>query len=220
VNTEALEVFAGDRKGKPVKQSWRSPEPDDFVLSNGVTRFVVAVDQSLSGCAAVLLSAGRIEPARPLCLIVHASQKFATTPVEAGGYEETLRRATELHGLFGNWMLQSVLMLVSGFGLEIVHEQPPIGGGRVVRPESSLLASMAVRLVADRHALPVARMVAPQSHKHFICGDRKADKKTHHAALKKVVADLGVRGMDIVTNEDLRDALSIGLLHLTREERS
>jgi hypothetical protein len=210
MNTDALQALSSGQKKKPVKAAWRLPEASDFVVGAG--RAIVAVDQSLSGCAAVLLLAGR--DVNGLTLRVHKSSKFPTTPVAAGGYEETLQRAVELHGKLRSWLVSQAVF--GGGGFEVVHEQPPIGGGRVVRPESSLLASLALRL-AIHGVGALQRMVAPQTHKYFICGDRKATKAQHHAVLKDVAVDLGIEGMHLVTNEDLRDALSISLLHLTRE---
>lgn len=214
MNTDALTAFASGRKSSKKAKVWRPPAPEDFVLADDTLRYVLAVDQSISGCAAVLLAAHR-QPSGP-SLSVMVAQKFATTPVEAGGYEETLQRAQELYGRLAAWITQQVVPRIRT-DVEVVHEQPPVGGGRVIRPESSLLAALALRIVAETFAFPVQRMVAPQTHKGFICGNRSADKREHHAALKRVAADLRVSGMELVTNEDLRDALSIGLTHLARE---
>lgn len=213
MDTAALEALAGRWKPK-AKAEWMPPTSKSFGLPSypDTPRGVLAIDQSLNGCAAVLLGAVRI--AGKAVIEVNMVRKFNTgISTGVGGYEESLQRAEELYLRLAEWIAQ--IKLFSAAPIQVVHEQPPIGGGRIVRPESSLLASFAVRRATFACGYPVMKMVAPQSHKFFTCGDRKADKKKHHAALKVLAARLGIAGMDLITNEDLRDALSIGLFHMS-----
>lgn len=213
MDTAALEALAGRRKIK-VKADWTPPTSESFALPSppALPRGVLAIDQSLNGCAAVLLGAARIDGRA--VIEVNMVRKFNTgISTGVGGYEESLQRGEELYLQLAEWIAQ--IKLFSAAPIQVVHEQPPIGGGRIVRPESSLLAAFAVRRAANVNDYPVMKMAAPQSHKFFTCGDRKADKKKHHAALKILAAELGITGMELITNEDLRDALSIGLFHMS-----
>ena len=212
MNTDALESFAAGRKPKQ-KVEWRRPTLDDFQV--GYSREVCAVDPSLNGFAAVLLSAVNVRD--QVDIMVLAAKRFTTATTAAGGYEESLCKTMELCGLFGEWIVD-VARGHSLKDIEFVHEGPPIGGGKFIRPESSLLGGAAMRFALLMLGMSPHRMIQPQSHKLFICGDRKATKKDHHAALKVLATDLGISGMEHITNEDQRDALSVGLLHLTRPQ--
>lgn len=211
--TDALYALAAARK---VSEGWRPPTVEDLRLPQyPEVRWVVAVDQSLRGCGVVLLSGSRVD--RAVQLGVRLAQKVVTEPGEAGGHEDTLRRGVELYERLRAFLAQ-VRLLTDGARLELVHEHPPIAASRIRRPEASLLASLALRLAAKDSAT-LQEMVSASTHKRYVCGDKHATKKIHHAALRRVVADFGVGGMDLITNEDLRDALAVGLHHLTREPR-
>lgn len=217
MNTEALEAFAAGRPAK-MKDEWRPPELEDFHYDPYWGRYVVAVDPSLRAFAAVFLHIGSIM-GQPQ-IFVHAARKFTTAEDETSGWEANFQRAMQVGHDFRLWIDQATAG-VSRVRLEIVHEQPPTGGGRIIRPEATILGGMATRVAARDIGVPIQRMVAPQSHKHLFCGPRKPGEKVvtkaqHHAALKAACERLGVTGMDLVKNEGTRDALSIGMLHLTR----
>lgn len=215
MNTDALESFAANRPAKAVKAAWAPPTAESFVVPESPeVRWVIGVDQSLSACGALLLGANRYEG--KVVIAVQQAWKIVTAAPEYSGYEESLRRAVEVHKRFTDFLV-NVWFSITG-EIELVHEAPPMGGGRIRSPEASLLSSLAIRIAGQRENVHLCPMVSPQPHKYFICGNRKAEKPEHHAALKQVAADLGIEGMALVKNEATRDALSIALLHLTRPQ--
>jgi hypothetical protein len=212
MNTEALEAFAAGRPSK-TKDEWRPPEMGDFHYDSYWGRDVIAVDPSLRAFAAVFLSISEVM-GQPQIFVL-AARKFTTAEEDAKGWEANFQRAMQVGHDFRLWIDEAT----AGFSrvrLEIVHEQPPAGGGRIIRPEATILGGLATRFAARDLGVPVQRMVAPQSHKRLFCGAEKVTKAQHHAALKKTAAQLGISGMDLVKNEGTRDALSIGLMHCTR----
>lgn len=217
MNTEALEAFAAGRPIK-TKDEWRPPELEDFQFDAWHGRSVVAVDPSLRAFAAVFLHIGPVM-GYPQIFVLGA-RKFTSTEDDAKGWEANFQRAMQVGQGFRSWV-DGATVGHARIRLEIVHEQPPTGGGRIIRPEATILGGMATRVAARDLGVPVQRMVAPQSHKHLFCGPRKPGEKAvtkaqHHAALKKSAEHLGISGMDLITNEGTRDALSIALLHCTR----
>lgn len=212
MNTEALESFAAGRKLK-TKAEWAPPTREDFPCGSFWFRQVIAVDQSLSKFAAVFMINGMVLGSPQISVL--AARKFTTAEGEVSGWEANFQRAMQLAGEFKEWVLE----VSGGFHLarhEIVHEAPPAGGGRIIRPEASILGGMAVRVAARDLRLSTQRMVTPQTHKRFVCGTEKVTKAQHHAELKKLASALGVTGMDLIKNQDQRDALSVGLVQLSR----
>lgn len=219
MNTDALESFA---VGRPAKPEWAPPTPEDWDPGDYFGRQVIAFDPSLSGCAGVLLTFGLVWGKPQLTVL--AAKKFATSDHGAGGYEESLRKTLELSHLIEEWVFIAAAGHVPS-RIEFVHEGPPVGGGSLIRPEATLLGGAALRFTLDRNDQLPSRcqpMVQPQTHKAFICGPaaRKKgfDKKAHHAVLMPLAASWGVRGLDLITNADLRDALSVGVFQLSREK--
>lgn len=212
MNTDALEAFAAGRPSK-TKDEWRSPTLDDLPMREYYPRQVIAVDQSLRKFAAVFMLNTWVLGSPQICVL--AARKFSTEEGEVSGWEANFQRAIQLAGEFKDWVLE----VTPGFSLvaqEIVHEAPPAGGGRIIRPEASILGGMAVRVAARDLGLSTQRMVTPQTHKRFVCGTDKVTKAQHHAELKKLAAQLGVTGMDLIKNQDQRDAFSVGLVQLSR----
>lgn len=222
MSTDALKALSAAGKTKPVKAAWRPPRYEDFQAGGYYGRTVLCADPSLRKCAAVLLSVcGDRSDRDRLNFFVCAAKTFATESHDIGGYEETLRKALDLSTQLKEWIPEAARGHVLK-DIEVVHEGPPIGMGKaMIRPESSLLGGMALRVAARDLGLAVSKMVMPLSHKGFIVEiprGTRVTKPQHHAALKVVAADLGIQGMGLITNEDLRDALSVGLLHLTRPQ--
>lgn len=213
MNTDALESFAGKIPAKPVK-TWSPPKLESLPFSR--PRTVVAVDPSLRKFAAVCLR--RDERG----LSVLAAQKFGTDAHPGGGYEESLRKGLQLIDSFGEWLLW-LAQLADLSRAEFVHEGPPVGGGRVVRPEAALLGGFAMRAALQVLCAQAQPMIQPQTHKAFFCGpDARRQgfgKKEHHAVLMPWAREAGVVGLDLITNEDLRDALSVAVCHLFREPK-
>jgi hypothetical protein len=213
VNTDALESFAAGRPAK-AKEVWTPPTPASFHAPEAPgVRYVLGVDQSLSACGLVLIGAQR--QAERLVLGVMTAQKIVTEAAESKGFEEHYRRAVQLHDRIQEFLV-SVYLGTEG-DIELAHEAPPVGGGRLRTPESAILAGLAVRLAAAKDWITIGPMVPPQVHKDFTCGNRRADKKEHHAALTALAAGLGIERWDLITNEAMRDAASVALTHLSRE---
>jgi hypothetical protein len=212
MNTEALESFAAGRKLK-TKAEWAPPTREDFPVGPFWARQVIAVDQSLRKFAAVFMINGLMLGSPQISVL--AAKKFSTEEGDVSGWEANFQRAMQLAEEFKGWVLE----VSPGFHLartEIVHEAPPAGGGRIIRPEASILGGMAVRVAARDLRLPTQRLVTPQTHKRFVCGTEKVTKAQHHAKLKELAGELGVTGMDLIKNQDQRDAFSIGLVQLSR----
>lgn len=202
LNLDGLEAFKDKRPVPRTKAEWAPAGLEG--LPDGQ---VLAVDQSLSSSGLVFLSSldGTIQVEWAV------TYRTGDDGEGAGGHEANLRRALELERLFSN-----LLETVSG-DPTIVHEAPTTGGGKVMRPESSLMAAQALRSAAYRWYLAVAPMVRAQDHKRFTCGQANATKKDHHRALMIWAEGLGIANLSVITNEHLRDALSIALTHLGRD---
>lgn len=220
MNTEALAAFGAK---KSAKVEWRPPEITDFPYS--YSRTVMAFDPSLRACGAVFLLITSVCGVPTISVI--AAQKFATADHAMGGYEESLRKTQDLSGQLGTWISAHARGHHLA-GIEFVHEGPPIGGGQLIRPEAALLGGAAVRFalermnrfVSERINLTVEPMIQPQTHKRLWCGPRAKNqtitKKEHHAAMMARAEELGVVGLDKITNEATRDAFSVGCVQLTR----
>jgi hypothetical protein len=218
VNTEALAAFATkDAARRAAAPKWRPPESSDFHLPPlPRARWIIGVDQSLSACGAVLIGGGRSKDGSPV-FSVEQAWKIVTDAPDDKGFEASLRRATELSKRFRDFLVHAWLHGVDGV-LELAHETPPpLRVSRIRSPESSLLASLALRIAADvSTGVVLGDMVTAQNHKQLICGNRLAEKAEHHAALKQLGVDLGIENFDLIKNEATRDALSIALMQFTR----
>lgn len=169
---------------------------------------VVAVDQSLAACG--------------LAVICHDAeglrvQAAITLHTEGHGrldHETDLARCWELSVLVQRWLADT---LDRPHRYHLVYEAVPSGGGRLMHTGSSLLAAAALRFGAG--PLRVALPVPARAHKRFVCGDANAKKSVHHAALKSLATSLPIDGFGLVTNEAIRDSVSVGLTHLYRGAR-
>lgn len=185
---------------------WTPPSLSDYRPGK-----VIAFDQSLGACAVVALWCTHPE-GRPPVLHVNAAETFRTEST-AKGHEGNFQRTMDLTTQIGQWM--SARNFAGDW--QIVHEAPPSGGGTIRHPESSILASVAVRYAT--HGYTLRPMVNRQAHAKLICGDGNADKKTHHAALKRLMTEYPITNADKITNEGKRDALSLGLCCLARRQQ-
>ena len=91
--------------------------------------------------------------------------------------------------------------------LDVVHELPAVGG-RMARPESSLLAALALRIEARRQGHGV-HIVQNQHSKKVLVGNGNASKSEWHAGISKFTYS-GPKP----TNEGQRDAFCLGLTFL------
>jgi hypothetical protein len=204
LDTSALKAL---RDKKP-KKAWRP-----LKLSTLAEGLYLGADPSLTAFGLVLFE---VLPEQRYA--VHMAEQFTTSEVETG-WEDTLQRAELLQTDLARWFWK---WLTTGWGrVYAVHEAPPVGGGKIFRPEASLISGYAFRaalisVFGDKGTLgqlqPVRMlpMVRRQDHARLICGDPNADKKTHHEALKDLFD--GIRGADeLITNGAKRDALSVAL---------
>jgi hypothetical protein len=137
---------------------------------------------------------------------IQEAKTLSTKGTEDGGWESNFDRAQEISellcALLEDW--------VDGWDIaQAVHEAPPSGGGTIMRPESSILGGREFRRVSWELLLPIDKLVTPQSHKKLICGNHIAKKKQHHDAIRELLPK--IHDSRLITNEALRDALSIGL---------
>jgi hypothetical protein len=215
VNTDALAAFSTKKTSS--KAAWRPPEIIDFPYR--YARTVMAFDPSLRACGAVALTITSVRGVPTI--MVDAAKKFVTTDHAMGGFEESLRKTLELSEQIGPWILTE-LRGHHLAGIEFVHEGPPVGGGKVIRPETALLAGAAVRFALAPMGLTVHPMIQPQTHKRLWCGPRSKNqtitKKEHHDAMMARAQELAVVGLDKITNEATRDAFSVACMHLTRPQ--
>lgn len=187
-----------ERKPPPSKPEWK---PLDLTALHPGT--YVAADQSLDGFGLVVLEVfgQRLPPA------VHLAQKIKVGPTaDASGWEDILRRTATL-GARLTLYIDTWVRATDWGEMRAVHEAPPIGGGKFVNPEISLITAREFRRACV--GLPMLPMVRRQDHARLICGLPNAPKPLHHKALKKLYPD--IRGTELVTNEAHRDALSVGL---------
>lgn len=203
MNTTALEALRGKAAAKPAKKTWAPPAREDLA-----TGMVIAVDQSLGATGIVAMS----HEAEKITVWDAASYESKSNEI---GHEANLRRTLDV-----SVFLHEFLTQFHEVGWVVRHELPlkitQVSLG--YRPESSLLAAAAVRFAADDLSMPVAEMMDARRHKKITSGNANAGKIEHHAALMTLAADLGITGLEKVTNEGKRDALSIAIAHLYVEK--
>lgn len=153
---------------------------------------VLAFDQSVGATGWAVMRSGQSG------VLVDAVGSIRTDPNDYPlGHEGTLQRAVYVHD-------EMAKVFASTSAEHCVHETPPVGG-KMARPESSLLGGLAVRILANRFGLALV-MVQNQHSKSVICGNGNATKPQWHAGLTKF--DLqGVKP----TNEGQRDAVCLAL---------
>lgn len=180
-----------------------APEPRGTAPYTPVyTKPFAAVDQSLTKTACVLFQDGI--PVRTAMLTPEAHDQIAR------GHEESLQKAEDLARRFWSWLNDCYPSPTI-----VVHEMPP-AGGRMSRPESSLLAALAVRhgwwryRAFSSQPAEVARMEAAQRAKKRWTGNGNATK----AQVKNAV--LGLLPASVADlrplNQDVADAIAIGMV--------
>lgn len=163
------------------------------------TEWVLAFDQSVMATGWALLGAHRDGHLQ----IVSAGSFLLPAENYPSGHEGTLRRGMEVAR-----RAEAVIVQQQAWFPTIVHEAPPVGG-RMARPESSLVAALAVRIAAERRGLSVA-VVQNQHSKKVLTGSANAEKKVWHQAL----GHYSILGKDLLTNEGRRDAACLALTYL------
>lgn len=184
-----------------VKAGWQPPTIEDFGIGK-----VLAFDQSLTATGWVALSGDGSR-----LVVVECGKITASTTTEGrGGIEQDLQR--------GVAVFEAAVMLIDRWHPEakIAHESPPHPGNVKGGGTSSLMAAQSVRNAAFICAAPV-EMLGAQPAKKLICGNTNAKKTEAHAALKVHLLP-HIEGGHLITNEAMRDALMVGLLHLHRRK--
>jgi Holliday junction resolvasome RuvABC endonuclease subunit len=155
---------------------------------------IACFDQTLSktGAALLVCRASKLVPMR--------SMMFKPTTEEEGN-EANFFKGVELHNAYRIWLVSHEVALVA-------HESPPVGGGKLMRPESSLMAALALRIACDGLGLPVV-MVRPQDVKKRLTGNAKAEKKDVKLAIEQFIPEVS----DLRPwNQDVSDAIGVGIV--------
>lgn len=215
IDTSALTTFVEKKSAK------KKPEWAPLDLSTLHEGMYLACDQSFTAAGLVWLCVWPGSVVR-----VMAATTISSEPGEVGGWESDYGRAEFLQNRVVGWIVDGHLMLRMEWSPRgpavYLHEAPPIGGGKFVHPEVSLLAGYAFRqamreLVQTGWEMRPAPMVRRQDHAKLICGNANATKPVHHRALKELFPQ--IEGSSMITNEATRDALSIALTAAYRGSR-
>lgn len=189
-----LSEFAVGAPKTPKKKVWEWEPIEPASIGR-----ILGVDQSIahSGWAVVEF--------RPLGIIVLTETGvFDTTPISTG-HEDTLRRGDSLFRYFAKLIDRTRPHLV-------VHEYPPMGGGRGVskhmRPDASLVSAMALRAAASNLMEPV-RIIPAQTMKKRLTGNGNADKPMVKAAIEEHFPFVCDRKPN---NEHTRDAFGLAIV--------
>lgn len=207
INTDKLEALAGRRATK-VKAPWVPPTARDF--RHG---FVFAFDQSLAATGFVWLTCTHSErDGMPRLRIKDADTlKTVDTAEGKGGHEENLRRAEQQ---YKNFKALLTSFNPSRGAAVVVREMPPNGGGRLMRPESSLLSALALEIAIQETGFVSTPPVAPATWRKVVCGKGNATKAEAHKGLDTWAPQLVNGYTHHITNEAKRDALSLALTTL------
>jgi hypothetical protein len=138
---------------------------------------------------------------------VHFAQSKEIPQTEHTSHEDLLQRVKSLE----EWLHAYVAHWVNGTDwghVRAVHEAPPMGRGKLIKPEISLLTSNVWRNATwGIERLP---MVRRQDHAWLLCGNANAKtKKEYHTPLRALFPQ--IRGSELITNEATRDALSVAI---------
>lgn len=157
---------------------------------------ILAVDQSLANSGWAMIEMG----------VVTWTGNIKTDPMSVG-HEDTLLRGERVYAEYQ--------LLLRKFEIDlIVHETPPVSGARMMRPESSLVSAVALRIAGSLAGIPV-EMVGAQRAKKRWTGNGNAKKPEVREALKAAFPELRQKKP---MNQAIIDALAIGLV--VAEERT
>lgn len=153
------------------------------------TDTILAFDQSLANTGWALISGGKVTETGNI-----------KTVKEDKGHEDNLKRALIVFNRVNSLIFKTVPD-------RIVHETPPVGS-RMVRPESSLITALSIRVAAQLEDVPVT-MVGAQKAKKRWTGSARAEKSEVKEALLSLHPYLAtLKPM----NQGVSDAIAIGLL--------
>lgn len=154
-----------------------------------LSRQILVFDQSLANTGYALIYGQQV-----------AATGNITTEIVDKGDEDNFRRGLVIY--------EAVRGLINHFQpTHILHENPPVGG-RTIRPDSSLISAMAIRVAAHRTDIPIAMLHARTAKKRWT-GNANAKKKPMKTAMLSLHPWLNqIKPM----NEAIIDALAIGFL--------
>lgn len=147
-------------------------------------------------------------------VVTDARTMKGTAPDGFTGWEAAMSQVEDLEDQF-----TALATRYNRYEWEIAIEQPPMGGGKIAAPESALLVCKTVRSVFRRLGFLLLPMVSPQSHKRTTVNRPNAKKAEHHKLLRPMLEALPLGGLDKITNEAKRDAISVGITALRRRTR-
>lgn len=172
---------------------------------------LLAFDQSLSNTGYVVLDSQSPH-------FMDTEMKFMATGMlkardDVKGHEKVLDRAMDLF-----WEVQDVCR--QWRPTWVTFETPPVGG-RMSRPESSLLGAHSIRLAAIiENPFVKAVMVSRQKAAKRWTGNGNADKKVVRAALEALLVYHHIEKPEGPWNEHVVDALSLALLFMEGNDGS
>lgn len=211
IETSGLEALSRRRLQK-IKDVWIPPTRADFQPG-----FVLAFDQSLAATGFVVLE-GRLDRYDRVELTILGAEVLKTVDSAEGkgGHAENLRRARDQYHAY--------FTLLKSFSIYrrravVAHEAPPDGGGRIMRPESSLLAALSLEIATEEAGFLGGITVASATHRKLVCGRGNVTKKVAHEGLALWAPALVNGYTKHITNEALRDALSVALVALSGAPR-
>jgi Holliday junction resolvasome RuvABC endonuclease subunit len=161
---------------------------------------LLAVDQSLAATGWALM-----------CDMAVMQTGMCKTEGEGRGHEDNLRRGREL------WYQFREILFVHPIHM-VVHELPPIGSA-MMRPESSLVAAMSLRLAVEsvqEEIIPV-KMIGAQAVKKRLTGQGGASKRQVSQVVRRICPE--VVGMKPL-NYNVTDAIGLGLVAGERRDGS
>jgi len=195
--TDLSKFRIGEPDGSPME-----PLPVLDIRRKGV---LLAFDQSLSNTGYVVLDSQSVGFLKPQVVFRATGMLKARDDVK--GHEKVLDRAMDLF-----WEVQDVCR--EHRPTWVTFETPPVGG-RMSRPESSLLGAHSIRLAAlIENPFVKAVMVSRQKAAKRWTGNGNADKKVVRAALEALLTYHQIEKPQGPWNEHVVDALSLGLLFM------
>lgn len=187
-----LERFAAGAKPEPEPTLW-TPKP----VWEGQ---IVAFDQTMSATGWACVHADATGD-----VTVHKTGMCVTDTLGIKGYGDYMERVALLR--------RQIRQALRDTPTAVGHEEPPMGGGKMNNPDSSLVAGAIVRCVADERDLPVV-MVHAKHAKKVITGNGNADKKLVRQHLERALPSMkGLKPM----NYNVSDAIAIAVVAFEKE---
>jgi len=196
-------VSPAARKAAKRRPEWTAPTRAD--LGQGC---ILAFDPSLGATGFVAL-----EHTQGLLRVVDAQTIKGDAPEMCTGWERVFQQALTLGA-----KLRSLLEPYSRLSWSVVHESPPVGGGKIKSIESTVLAGQSLRFATECLGFAMMPMVSSVQHKYATVGRSHLDKPTHHQLLKPILEALALDNLSYITNEAKRDAISVALTELMRRK--